>query len=130
MSSTTYTGGCNCGAVRYESAAEPLMMGHCQCRDCQYESGGGHASQIAFPRAAVKVEGKVTQWDKRADSGNMVTRAILPDVRVTRLFRELWYARPVLCASGQPRRSQRLCAPNGRVHVQRFRLGLPGSGVA
>lgn len=78
MSSSTYTGGCNCGALRYEAAAEPLMAGHCQCRDCQRESGTGHASQIAFPRAAVKLEGKATHWDKSADSGNIVTRAFCP----------------------------------------------------
>jgi len=78
MSSKPFTGGCNCGAVRYASAAEPLMTGHCQCRDCQYESGTGHASQIAFPKAAVKLEGQATHWDKRADSGNVVTRAFCP----------------------------------------------------
>ena len=26
---------CACGAIRYEIAAEPVMAGHCQCRDCQ-----------------------------------------------------------------------------------------------
>jgi hypothetical protein len=78
MSSPSYTGGCNCGAIRYEALAEPLMAGHCQCRDCQHESGTGHASQIAFPRAAVKLEGKASHWEKRADSGNVVTRAFCP----------------------------------------------------
>ncbi len=75
---TAYTGGCNCGAIRYEIAAEPLMAGPCQCRDCQWESGTGHASQIAFPAAAVKLEGKATHWDKAADSGNIVPRAFCP----------------------------------------------------
>jgi len=74
----SYSGGCSCGAIRYEIAAEPMMAGHCQCRDCQRESGTGHASQIAFPGAAVKVEGKATHWDKAADSGNIVTRAFCP----------------------------------------------------
>jgi hypothetical protein len=76
--STSYTGGCNCGAVRYDIGAEPVMAGHCQCRDCQRESGTGHASQMAFPRAAAKVEGKATHWDKAAESGNIVTRAFCP----------------------------------------------------
>jgi hypothetical protein len=34
-----YTGGCACGAIRYEISAEPLAMTDCQCRDCQHMSG-------------------------------------------------------------------------------------------
>ncbi len=78
MSSPSYSGGCNCGAIRYEIAAEPVMAGHCQCRDCQRASGAGHASHMAFPKAAVKLTGKATHWDKPADSGNIVTRAFCP----------------------------------------------------
>jgi hypothetical protein len=37
------TGGCACGAIRYEISAEPLAMNHCQCRDCQRKSGTGDA---------------------------------------------------------------------------------------
>lgn len=35
-----FTGGCACGAIRYECSAEPIMMGKCHCRDCQHISGG------------------------------------------------------------------------------------------
>ena len=34
------TGGCYCGAVRYEAAGEPLTRVECQCRECQHISGG------------------------------------------------------------------------------------------
>lgn len=73
-----YTGGCGCGAIRYEIATEPVMAGHCQCRDCQRDSGTGHASHMAFPRAAVHLSGRATLWDKAADSGNVVNRAFCP----------------------------------------------------
>ncbi len=33
--SEVYTGGCACGAIRYEISAEPVVMNDCQCRDCQ-----------------------------------------------------------------------------------------------
>ena len=78
MDAQTYTGGCACGALRYEIAAEPLMAGHCQCRDCQRDSGTGHASQMAFPRSAAHLSGSATRWDKAAESGNLVTRAFCP----------------------------------------------------
>lgn len=76
--SSNCTGGCNCGAIRYEISAEPIMAGHCQCRDCQHMSGTGHASHVGFPRGAVKLQGKATHWEKTADSGNRVTRAFCP----------------------------------------------------
>ena len=27
----TYTGGCACGAIRYETSSEPIFENHCQC---------------------------------------------------------------------------------------------------
>lgn len=50
-----FTGGCACGAIRYESSAEPLLMLKCHCRDCQRVTGGGHASYILLPVNAVKL---------------------------------------------------------------------------
>ncbi len=66
---TAYTGGCTCGAVRYEIAAEPVRSFQCQCRDCQRDTGGGHASVMVFPRAAMQVIGDVVENPRSADSG-------------------------------------------------------------
>lgn len=74
--SKAYTGGCACGAVRYEISAEPVVMGDCQCRDCQQRSGTGHGSYLTFPRRSeVKLTGTAAQWDIAADSGNVKTHA-------------------------------------------------------
>ncbi|MCM5680166.1 GFA family protein [Schlegelella sp. S2-27] len=76
--SPAYTGGCACGAIRYEISVEPLMQNDCQCRDCQHKSGTGHGSYLSFPRSGVKHSGPVTRWDVVADSGNVKTRAFCP----------------------------------------------------
>ncbi len=34
------TGGCLCGAVRYEATEPPQMTGYCHCRMCQKGTGG------------------------------------------------------------------------------------------
>jgi hypothetical protein len=71
----SYTGGCACGAIRYSIAGEPLFANHCQCRDCQRESGTGHGSYATFARDGVTVTGEAKTWDMIADSGNVKTRA-------------------------------------------------------
>ena len=77
--SKTYTGGCACGAIRYEISGEPMAMIDCQCRDCQRMSGTGHGSYLTFPsREAVKLEGEAKHTDAVADSGNVKTRAFCP----------------------------------------------------
>jgi hypothetical protein len=74
-----YQGGCACGAVRYETDADPVMAGHCQCGKCQKLSGTGHASFAAFPAAAVTLTGKLKFWDYTADSGNTASRGHCPE---------------------------------------------------
>jgi hypothetical protein len=76
--SEPYTGGCACGAIRYEISAEPVVMNDCQCRDCQRKSGTGHGSYLTFPRMAVKLRGEAKHWDIVGDSGNVKTRAFCP----------------------------------------------------
>ena len=70
-----YTGGCACGAIRYSIVGEPLFANHCQCRDCQRESGSGHGSYATFARDGVTVTGEAKKWDMVGDSGNVKTRA-------------------------------------------------------
>jgi hypothetical protein len=50
-----FTGGCSCGAIRYECNAEPLMMFKCHCRDCQQVTGGGFAPAIVVPQDAFRL---------------------------------------------------------------------------
>jgi hypothetical protein len=64
-----YAGGCYCGSIRYEIAAEPIRGFQCQCRDCQRDTGSGHASVMVFPRNAVRVTGPVSEFLRGTDSG-------------------------------------------------------------
>lgn len=73
-----YEGGCACGAVRYETDAEPIMAAHCQCGKCQKLTGSAHSSFAAFPEPALKIEGAVKYWNYKADSGNDATRGHCP----------------------------------------------------
>ena len=64
-----YTGGCACGAVRYEVWGEPVVQNDCQCRQCQSQTGTGHGSYLTFVEAAVKVEGEAKHWEAVGEGG-------------------------------------------------------------
>ncbi len=75
-----FSGGCACGAIRYECSASPLGMGHCHCRDCQRSSGTGHSSVLVVPAAAVAVTGTPPRsHETRADDGDTVRRGFCPE---------------------------------------------------
>ena len=73
-----FEGGCLCGAVRYQSKADPQVVGHCYCVDCRKTSGTGHCTHIGVPADGFSVTGEVRFFDKPADSGNVVSRGFCP----------------------------------------------------
>lgn len=79
MSGKTYTGGCACGAIRYEATGEPVAELHCQCQHCRMRSGTGHSSYVVFAGAdSVTVTGEPRIWRIAGDSGNEKIHAFCP----------------------------------------------------
>ncbi|MGO1118362.1 GFA family protein [Rhodovibrionaceae bacterium A322] len=76
--SAKFTGGCLCGAVRYESSADPVVSAHCHCEDCRRSSGTGHCTHLVLPKDAFSVSGELKGYKKATDSGNMVERSFCP----------------------------------------------------
>ena len=74
-----FTGGCLCGAVRFKSAVNPQLVGHCHCFDCRKSSGTGHCTNIMIPEDAFTFSGDVKFYDRPADSGNIVSRGFCPN---------------------------------------------------
>jgi len=72
--SDNFSGGCLCGAVRYEATAKPKFGGHCHCVDCRKSSGSGHCSHVVMEQDDVAVTGEPVAYERPADSGNMVSR--------------------------------------------------------
>ena len=50
-----FTGGCVCGAVRYELTAKPILTLRCHCRDCQHITGSGFAPAFLVPAEAFRL---------------------------------------------------------------------------
>jgi hypothetical protein len=76
---TPFSGGCACGAVRYECSAAPLMTLNCHCRDCQRASGSAFAVVLFVPKAALMLTKGILKYHRsRADSGNTMERGFCP----------------------------------------------------
>jgi len=72
------TGGCLCGAVRYQADGTPQYAVHCYCRDCQRASGTGHVPVLGMPKAFFKVEGETRSYAARGTSGLPSPRHFCP----------------------------------------------------
>jgi hypothetical protein len=72
------TGGCLCGALRYEARGEPLNAGHCYCADCRKASGSGFIPFMGFARAAVQFSGQSRTFTSKAGNGGDAVRNFCP----------------------------------------------------
>ena len=68
------TGGCLCGAIRYEIAAAPLLLYACHCGNCQRQSGSAFALNMTVATEAFRiVRGQPKGWHRVAPSGAETT---------------------------------------------------------
>jgi hypothetical protein len=73
---TSRTGGCLCGAIRYESDGDVMFALRCHCRDCQRQSGAASVAAIRVPAARFHVtKGTPKRFVAQADSGNEIARS-------------------------------------------------------
>ena len=77
--SNRMTGGCKCGAVRFETDGEPAFSSNCHCRDCQQATGSAYMPVAGFPKDAVRVTGVVKYFRRKGDSGATVSEGFCPE---------------------------------------------------
>ena len=73
------SGGCACGAIRYECDADPIIMMNCHCRDCQKASGSAYAAIVVVPKAAVQIRGELRYHKVVGQSGKATGRGFCPN---------------------------------------------------
>ena len=73
-----FSGGCACGAIRYECSAEPVVSWQCHCRDCQRARGSAFYAVLYVPKAALSIAGESKYYDVKGESGTTVSRGFCP----------------------------------------------------
>ncbi|MEY4761649.1 MAG: hypothetical protein RLZZ200_1505 [Pseudomonadota bacterium] len=69
------TGGCLCGAIRYELASPALFVSQCCCRDCQKATGTGHVTAIGVHRSQLRFTcGEPKPFASKGESGGDIVR--------------------------------------------------------
>ena len=64
------TGGCSCGAIRYQILTYPLLLYACHCTDCQRQSGTAFAMNMPVSTEALRImQGELNGWRRRSPSG-------------------------------------------------------------
>jgi hypothetical protein len=71
-------GGCACGAIRYETAADPFVMLNCHCRDRQRAVGTAYAAVMVMPAASVTIRGEPRYFKTVGEAGKWVERGFCP----------------------------------------------------
>ncbi len=80
------TGGCLCGAVRYEISAPAIDVAYCHCRMCQRFTGGTIVAGAFFPSVAVRF----TQGDlKYYQSSPIAERGFCADCGSSVIYKSL-----------------------------------------
>ena len=72
------SGGCACGAIRFECNVDPVLMFNCHCRDCQRASGSAYAAIVAVPKAAVEMRGEPRYHKIIGGAGKAIERGFCP----------------------------------------------------
>jgi hypothetical protein len=74
------TGGCHCGAVRYEIMAAPILTYTCHCMDCQRITGTAFSLAIIVAESAFRLtKGTPRPVERIAASGRVNVRLLCPD---------------------------------------------------
>lgn len=67
---TTHSGGCQCGAVRYELSGGQVVSYACHCLECQKQSASAFAISVPVKADDLSVTGPLAAYERGTDSGS------------------------------------------------------------
>lgn len=75
-----FTGGCMCGAIRYEAKSDPVRTQICHCDDCRGFSGASFATNVFVRADDLEItQGTPKQFQRTSDTGNTISMEFCGD---------------------------------------------------
>ena len=75
MSDESESGGCLCGAVKFEFDKHNLISAHhCHCIDCQKSTGSGKSTILMLPAQSILMDGELKFYTSPTSSGRNMSR--------------------------------------------------------
>jgi len=69
---------CACGQLTVACEGEPIRLSMCHCLDCQRRTGSVFSVQARFPREALTIAGRASEYARMGDSGGKGTMRFCP----------------------------------------------------
>lgn len=108
------SGGCHCGAVRYEVKGEPQHVALCHCSDCRRASGAPMVAWAAFAEDEFTVlSGEV----RTRNSSGASMRSFCPECGTGLFFRNAEALPGIVDIQSATLDDPDACAPSGHIQV-------------
>ncbi len=74
------TGGCHCGAIRYQAEIDPQRVSICHCTDCQRLTGSAYrVTAPALAESFTLISGEPRSYAKHGESGALSRQFFCPN---------------------------------------------------
>ena len=80
MMAAKFTGGCQCGGIRYEVIGTPQQLLVCHCTDCQRQSGSAFGMTLVVKEEDFRLtQGEPKTFTAKSDAGRAKLGAFCPE---------------------------------------------------
>lgn len=98
---TKYTGGCQCGIIRYEIVGTPKKLVVCHCTDCQRQSGSAFGMTLAVNEADFQLtQGEPKFFGSKSAAGRAKLGAFCPECGTRIYHKPEWRKKTVSVKPG------------------------------
>ena len=76
---SVFSGNCLCGKISYRCYSKPNTIFNCHCVDCRRATGSVFGTNLFVPENKVEIQGKVSSFTHKSDSGSTMTKLFCPN---------------------------------------------------